>query len=307
MKGIFFTAITFLIFFSIILYVSIVNSANVERSSRISEKISAERIYYSWNNVRDHLFTVLGINVTEDHQANSTQINETLPAGIDVKNFLGLYQEFINRTYRDKAFDIHFENPGGQPIDLSTLDPKTFFNILPMGVNYSYCGGGPGTPCQFGQNELFIYADDTNFSYVKNVTVYLKLLNDTLNCKPITGVPQDCEKWTGGTPSPTPNCSPHCLNLTMSIEGNDSKIYNFTEHYFDLDRPSGYADNVKLGTSAAGIDISVGPLPVVLNIKLHNTEADSSVTITFNSTDFYVNIATILNVTSDFGRKVSGL
>ena len=63
MKGLFFTAITFLIFLSILTYIYVAVNNNIEKSKMVADKISAQRIYYTWHDVSDDVTKLLNVNL----------------------------------------------------------------------------------------------------------------------------------------------------------------------------------------------------------------------------------------------------
>jgi len=303
MKGVYFTIITFVIFLGILVYVNVITGSNMETSRLVTEKISAERIFYTWRAVDDHIEDVLNISVVKDN--DTAIINDTLPAIQDVQNFLKLYQRFVNQTYRDPTIDIRFEDYNGNEIDLSAMDPQTLFIIEPMNIRYNYP--------DFGKNRLFVNADPSNFSFIDSINLYIKMKNVFFDCKPPRpDSPKDCEQWTPDNTLPDCSGMKYCLNFDLTFEDANTtvtKLYNFNAKYFNVESPKKSVVNlpVRNETASFTIKIEVGPLPTVIDIDLHNVQVDTSMEIDLNTTDFYINLASILNVSTVFGKKVDNL
>jgi len=303
MKGIFFTIITFMIFLGMITYITVITNSNIQRSNLTGERISANRIYYTWKSVSDNMKHVLNVYVAKLN--DSAEINDTLPANKDfLMNFLKLYQQFINQIYRDPTIDIRFEDSNGNEVDLSTLDPKTLFQIKPMNVNYGYL--------DYGKNELFVKSSTQNFSFIKKLDLFIDLKNVFFNCNyTVTSGPDRCNKWSPDNSKTSCSGIEYCLNLNLTFKDVNGNIFNFPEKYFDIGGSKFSKANldVKNITSSYFIIIEVGPLntETVLHINLQNVQTNTSTKIQFNTTDFYINLASILNVSTVFGKKVDNL
>lgn len=303
MKGVFFTMITFVIFISILTYMNVVTESNIERSAITAERISAERIYYTWKAVDDHIEDILNISFFKNN--DTAKINDTLPATQDIEDFLKLYQQFINQSYEDPTIDIRFENYDGDEIDLSTMDPQTLFVIEPMKINYSYP--------DFGKNRLFIKTDPSNFSFIDSIKLYIKMKNVYFDCSPpMPDSPKECEKWSPDNTLIDCSGVSYCLNFDLTFEDANTtvtKIFNFVANYFDVGSPKKSVVNlpVRNETASFTIKVEVGPLPTVIDIDLHNVLVDTSIEMDLNTTDFYINLASILNVSTVFGKKVDDL
>jgi len=313
MKGIFFTIITFLIFLGMITYITVITNSNIQRSNLTGERISANRIYYTWKSVSDNMKYVLNVYTTKVN--DTAEINDTIPATISIRDFLKLYQQFINQTYRDPTIDIRFEDSGGNEVDLSTLDPQTLFQIKPMNILYSYP--------DFGKNEVFIRATPNNFSFIKKVDIYIEMKNVYFDCD--IYAPGDCNQWSPDTHVPSCTGIQYCINLNLTFKDANqttTKIFTFPEHFFDIggtkkSKTKTGSFKVRNETAAFSIPIQVGPLGsseicgssncIVLDIDLHNVKADTFMKIQFNTTDFYINLASILNVNTLFGKKVDNI
>ena len=311
MKGIFFTIITFMIFLGMITYITVITNSNIQMSNLIGERISANRIYYTWRSVSDNMKYALNAYVNKIN--DTAEINDTLPATSNIVDFLKLYQQFINQTYRDPTIDIRFEDSAGNEVDLSTLDPKTLFQIKPMNINYGYLS--------FGKNEVFIRSTPSNFSFIKKIDLFLKMKNVYFDCDTTLSPPSsdDCNKW-----APYKSCVPgslYCLEFNLTFQDVNSIIFNFPEHYFDVSSTNSANLNVKNVTGAFSVPIQVGPLGtsdicpspppfskcIVLDVDLHNVQVDTFTKVQLNTSDFYINLASILNVSTVFGKKVDNI
>jgi len=295
MKGMFFTAITFLIFLAILTYVHASVYNNVEASRTVAYKISAQRIYYSWLDVSDDVNTMLNVNLYRDKEL--LQINDSLPATEDIEDLLDLYQEFINQKYKDPTIEINFENIDGNRINLSDMSPDSLFTIKPMNIVYSYP--------DYGKNELIIESDPSNFSFIDNIDVYIKLKNVEFDCNYTdSGAPDYCGKWAPDASVSSCSGVTNCLTLNLTFEDSNNNIFNFEENYFDVDSRSTNNLGVKNVTANYFIKTHVGSLDTVLHIDLQNVILESTINIKFNTTDFYIDLPSILNVTTPFAKKV---
>lgn len=295
MKGMFFTAITFLIFLAILTYVHASVYNNVEASRTVAYKISAQRIYYSWLDVSDDVNTMLNVNLYRNKEL--LQINDSLPAKENIQDLLDLYQEFINQKYKDPTIEINFEDIDGNRINLSDMSPDSLFTIKPMNIVYSYP--------DYGKNELIIESDSSNFSFIDNIDVYIKLKNVEFDCNYTHSNASDyCGKWAPDNSVSSCSGVTNCLTLNLTFEDSNNNIFNYEENYFDVDSTSTSNLAVKNVTANYFIKTQVGPLNTVLHIKLQNVMVDSTVNIKFNTTDFYIDLPSILNVTTPFAKKV---
>jgi len=284
MKGVFFTIITFVIFLSILTYINVITESNIERSVITAERISAERIYYTWRAVDDHIEDVLNITFVKDN--DTAKINDTLPAIQDIQNFLKLYQQFINRTYRDPTIDIRFEDSDGNEIDLSTADPQTLFIIEPMNIEYKYP--------DYGKNQLFVVVDPSNFSFIKEIDLQIE----------VSG-------YFNTSMQPNPKFCPatYCLNFNLEIKNEtDSWIYPYNQ--LDIDFSNWIT--VDVGTQVTAIRIETGDIDpgnrvIHVDIIKSGFVINTNMEIKLNTTDFYINLASILNVSTVFGKKVDNL
>jgi hypothetical protein len=299
MKGVFFTAITFIIFLGVLAYILTITSSNVERGTLATERISANRIYYTWKSVHDNFEGLL--NISSIKNGSTAVFNDSLPAVMDIKNMLWVYQNFIEEFYNDGTMSVRFEDPSGNPVDLNDTEPK--ITIKPMNINYSWP--------DYGKNRLFIKVDESNFSFIENVSIYFEMKNVDLFCRPIDPLgPSDCDKWSPDRSVAT--CSGaefNCLTLNLSFEDQQDRVFNSAKHYFNLDDPSGSSLHLKVKNDTANydIDVKIGPLPLVIDIQLKNTLVDTDTKLKLNTTEFYINYAAILNVTTPYGKMVGNL
>jgi hypothetical protein len=283
----------------IVAFLSVSANTNIERSAITAEHISSQRIYYSWNDIRDNFADLINASATK--KGNIAEINDTLPSLLDIKSMLGYYQLFIEEYFEDGSIEIRFEDGSGNEINLEDLDDDPKIILKPMYINYSWPS--------FGKNQVFIQSSPENFSYIERVDLYIKLKNSYFDCDPEE--PGDCNKWNPDNSVPSCVGITYCLDLNLTFEDSNGDIFNYPEHYFDIDdnppKKSTTNLNIRNATANYGIFIQVGPLPLVLNIDLHNAETDSYTKLILNTTEFYINYPAVLNVTTPFGRKVDFL
>jgi hypothetical protein len=285
MKGIYFTIITFVIFLGILVYVNVITGSNMETSRLVTEKISAERIFYTWKAVDDHIEDVLNISVVKDN--DTAIINDTLPAIQDIQNFLKLYQQFVNQTFRDPTIDIRFEDYNGNEIDLSTTDPQTLFIIEPMNIEYKYP--------DYGKNQLFVEVDPSNFSFIEGIDLIIE----------VSG-------FFNTSIKPNPKLCPatYCLNLNLEII-NETDSWTYPYNQLDIEYSNWIT--VDIGTQETAIRIETGDINPPSNRVIHvdiiksGFVINTNMEIDLNTTDFYINLASILNVSTVFGKKVDNL
>ena len=284
-----------------IAYFATVATSSIEKANFVNEKIAAQRIFYTWMGVADNFQALINISIVK----NETQVefNDSLPATEDkIKNMLDRYQKFIDQYIEDPTIAIRCEDANGNEVNLNQTQSKIV--IKPMNINYSWPN--------YGKNKLFIEIEPVNFSYVSNISIYVKLKNVDFNCKPpIPGASQDCEKWNPDNSVDDCTGIEYCLYLNLTFEDQAGRVFTFSEGKFNVDNsPSKKSvDNLNVIniTSPYAIDIEVGPLPTVINIDLHNTLVDTSTKLNLTTSEFYMDIAARLNVTSVFGKKVDWL
>jgi hypothetical protein len=288
--------ITFLIFLAILTYVYVIINVNIEKSTSVAEKISTQRIFYTWKDVSEDVSSLLNINL--DKNDTFLEINDTLPATKNIGSLLDIYQEFTKQIYGDPTIEVNFEDIDGNRINLSEMEnSEDVFNIEPMNIVYTYP--------DFGKNELIIKVDESNFSFIENVSIFVKLKNVEFDCNYTHSVAPDyCGKWSPDNSVPSCSGVTNCLTLNLTFEDSNNIIFNLEEKYFDVDSRSTNNLNVKNVTGNYFIKSHVGGLPSVVHIDLQNVFIDTTTDIYFNTSDFYINLPSILNVTTPFGRKV---
>lgn len=281
MKGMFFTIVTFLIFFSVMSYVYIVVNNNIESTKFVAEEISAQRIYYSWKDVSEDINSFLEVSLSKDN--NILQINDTLPSIEDIASVLDLYQGFVEQIYEDPTIDIDFEDLTGSKTNLSDIDPQSLFTIEPMNIEYKYP--------DFGKNQLFIEVDPTNFSFIERIDLIIE-------------VPGYFNISTSPNPKECP--ATYCLNYSLTVTNS---THEWVYPYMQLDVDFNAWITIDVGAAETAIRINTGdinPGNTVLNLDIIKSDFNINTTmdIEFNTSDFYINLPTILNVSTPFGKKV---
>ena len=283
MKGFIFTLTVFLIIMSFVLSSGISNVLAVERKSFTNEMISAQRIFYTWKAVSNNLGNIL--NVSSEKVNDTVTFNDTLPAENDIGNLLGDYQEFIRKYYEDPTIKIRFEDPTGTEVQLNQTESNIL--IKPMNIEYSWP--------DYGKNELFIKVDPSNFTFIDQIDMYLRVapaIKDNINN--INWAPyKSCNQNTV-----------YCLRFNLTVT-DGSKTWISDKKEFDLD----FQSSVKVGltgepSSDFFIRATVGQLPVVVNVDMLNANVTSSTKLKLTTEEFYINYLARINVTTDFGQKV---
>lgn len=291
MKGILFTITIFLIFIGVVTYAVTVASITIEKSNLITEKVSAQRIYYTWKGIADDVIHLLNLTVSRNN--SMVEFNDTLPANPQTKieDMLSWYQMFLEEYVEDGTIEVRFENADGEKVDLKN-DTDSVVVIKPMNIKYRWDN--------YGKNQLFIEVDPSNFSYINNIDLYIKLKNVYFNCDPEEQ--GSCNKWAPY--KPCTNSTTYCLKFNLTFEDMYNDVYNFPEKLFDVDKMSVANLDVKNVTAPFFIKIQVGSLPTVINIDLKSVMVDTSTKINLTTTDFYINMLAKLNVSTPFGKKV---
>lgn len=300
MRGIFYTAITFLIVSSLIFYIFFISLTNVGRSNVITRELSAQRVYYAWRSVQDNFGDVLGVKVGKDGYIAS--FNDSLPADIDILSLFNALDVFIQNYYQDETLQMRFEDPDGNKVNLSAfMKDKPVIPIKPMNINY---GWG-----DWGKTRLHIVVDTSNFSYIDKLDMYIKLKNVQFACNwNHQGSPGDCDYWTPDKHVESCDGVQYCLEFNLTYEDSNRVVVNFVYHYFDVSKQSVNNLNVKHGNeSSFFIKTQVGALPTLLDIDLKDVEVDTFTKFYLTTTDFYISYAAKFNVTSDFAKRIDWL
>lgn len=298
MKGIMFTLTVFIIMTLAIAYFALFSSSSIDETNFINENLASQRIFYTWKGIDDNFQNILEIKLGK--VGSSAEFNDTLPSTVDKLNSaLTRYQQFISQYINESTISARFEDTSGQETTLE-YSKNAQITIKPMNINYTWPTNG--------KNQVTIVADPSNFHYIQNVTLFINMSNVKIACYPTDpGAPQPCEKWA---PNNTVNSCigiDYCFNLTLAFNDSDGKTYKFVSKYFDVSNKGSDDLNVKNITSSFAISIQVGPLPLVLNINLHNTEVKTYAKLNLTTEDFYIDFPTKLNVSSAFGTKVDFL
>ncbi len=291
MKGLLYTVSVFLIMLGIVAYIFTVTGTNLDKSKAIADKVSAERVYYAWRGTQDSFQNIM--NITPNKNDDIAEFNDTLPAPKDIRTQLNNYQNFIKNYYSDPTISVRFEDTAGTEITLGNLPPQVA--ISPMNIVYSWPS--------FAKKELDINVDPANFSYIKNVTLYLKMKNAFFDCT------NTCTDWD-------PNWQPcgntqYCLKVNLTVEDKNGVVKPYPQYEFDVNRV--WTNNLPIKNethTGLFLKIQFGDLTpggTVMHIDLKDTQVDTSTKIGLNTTDFFINYPAKLNVTTDFARKVDWL
>ena len=293
MKGIFFTLTIFLVFMGIIAYLAVYSNTNVQNYQSLADKASAQRTFYYWRAVDSTLSNVLNVSLGKVN--NTAEINDTLPAPIDINDQLNGLGKFIDQYYKDSSVDIYFEDGTGNRMNITALQPKIV--IQPLNINYTWQ--------DFGKNVVNIESSPDSSNAIQNVTELIKLKNVIFGCNTTTTTgPDRCNKWSPDGSVGSCSGVDHCLNLNLTFIDSNNVVFNYPESMFDIDRKSTTNLDVVNGTSAFSITIQVGQLNTLLNIDLHNVQADTGIKLILNTSQFSINYPAKLAVVTPYSRKI---
>lgn len=284
MKSILYTISTFFIMLGVVAFLTVTASTNIERGATTTEQISSQRIYYYWNDIRDNFADLL--NVSAEKKDSTAQINDTLPAELDIKSMMDHYQSFIEDYFEDGTIEIRFEDGEGNEINLEDLDDDPKIMIKPMNINYSWPS--------FGKNEMFLRSTPENFSFIERI-IYTVVVDHSFN--------------TSMKPNPKVCPAEYCLDFLFTVKNSTfTWVYPYRRLDIDFDNwieveVAGEPQVVRVETG----DIKPGEKVLHIKIIKSGYVADTYLDIIFNTTEFYINYPAVLNVTTPFGRKVDYL
>ena len=269
----------------IILYIQNFSTEQSADLSRMAQSLVSEKVAHTWSDIRDDIYKTTNLLVTKEN--NSATFYDSLPTTQDISNLLHLYGLFVKTYYQTPDLAINFISPTGQAMDLGNIPPT--ITILPFNIQYYYPS--------WAKRELFISAPVDNISAITQVTMSINLSNANIDCRPVNpSSSQDCDSV-----SPYSDCKPgtaHRLYLNLSFSDYLGKYFNLPENCFDLDKHSTENLNVKNGSGNYFIKVLIGSLPNVVDVQLQNTQINSTTSIILNTTDFYINYLSQLQVSA---------
>lgn len=280
MKGLLHTVSIFLIFLGLVAYVNIINQSTTKTNAGVSEKISAERIFYAWSGVHRNIGNIMNISSSKDEYI--TEINDTLPAERDIDEMLDDYGRFIDKYLKDETMDIYFDDGYGNRVEPEDMESNLV--IKPMNISYSWT--------DWSKREMLL--STYNNGFIKNISLFMKITNTKLLNDTTAIIWEPYKNCRSGYP---------CLNFYLTVSDGEKTISS-TQTTFDLSRSS---KTEIYGINGGWIRIRIGPWfnpDDVIRIELQNINITTSTKLILNATEFYISYPTKLAVVTDFARKV---
>ncbi|HLE07629.1 MAG TPA: hypothetical protein VI933_03315 [archaeon] len=284
MKGVLYTLVTYLILVGLLAYT--VSTANTfyEHEKIVSEKISAEKVFHSWNSIAKNIAGLLNISaVKKDYTLTLT---DTLPSDGGISSVLQNYESFLKTYYDDSIILYRFEDASGNIISLQNIDSK--ISIIPTNLNYSWPN--------FGKNSGKFESDAGGLKYVKRINMTIFVSPEIRDLSTIS--------WSGykACVQGTTDCL--IFNLTVT---DGTKTWVSDRDNFDLK----FQAQLKMDLGAAGSPnwarVTIGKIPSLINLDMQNSNITQTSNIVFNTTDFFINYPSKLNVSNVFAKKVDWL
>ncbi|MFH0830381.1 MAG: hypothetical protein V1887_04460 [Candidatus Aenigmatarchaeota archaeon] len=290
MKGYVFTLTTFLIFMGLISYFSAFVTVAKERTTIVNDQIAAERTWRSWLSVASGVAEMANVSFTKSY--GTAEINDTLPAEKNVSGLLDLWQNAIKIYSNDASISNRFQDASGNEVELGS-NSLTNVMITPVGVNYTWPN--------WQKNQSTIRVTAADFANIERIDLNIRTkqtlaLPVNIWWQPNISNPSD-HICTGGTA--------HCLLLNLTVTDGTNR-WNSTGIRLDADKITAVEIDLQPG-SARMVNVTVGPLPNLLNVKTVSGTAHTNTKIVLNTASFYTNFMARLNVTSPFGRKVTAI
>ncbi len=284
MKGVLYTLMTFLILSVLLAYAASTASAFYEKEKLISEKISAERIFHAWNSVGKNLAGLLNISASKTDY--TFKITDTLPSSGDTVSILQNYETFLQNYFSDRIISYRFEDAGGNKISLQNMDSK--ISIKPWNINYSWPN--------FGKNSGMFESDSSGLKFLKviNMTVFVSPGIRDLNS--IT--------WSGYK-----SCAAgadDCLIFNLTVT-DGAKTWVSSVDKFDLKFQAQLKVDLGTAGSPSWARATVGKIPTLINLDMQNSNITQTSSMIFNTTDFFINYPSKLNVSAAGIKKVDWL
>ena len=284
MRGILYTLMTYLILSVLLAYAASTASAFSEKEKLISEKISAERIFHAWNSVGKNLAGLL--NISAGKTDYTFKLTDTLPSSGDTISILQNYETFLQNYFSDGIISYRFEDSGGNKISLQNMDSK--ISILPWNINYSWP--------DFGKNSGVLESNSNGLKFLKvvNMTMFVNPVIRDLNSIAWSGY-KACDQSTTD-----------CLIFNLTItDGAKTWVSNVDK--FDLK----FQAQLKVDLGPAGgpnwARATVGKIPTLINLDMQNSNITQTSSMVFNTTDFFINYPSKLNVSAVGIKKVDWL
>jgi len=316
-RGIFFTIAMFSLL-SVLIFAIMAQRETVERSHQ--SFLLVEKATYAWHDISEDIRDVTDLNVTQlDKILN---INDVLPAEKDIAAVASGYASFIRANYTSPDLKVSFQTSEGEEItDFSCLgkkkcsDKNIQFSVLPFNITYGYPDWNKKLlEINCGQNGL-----PCSFAYVQWFNITINLTNSSFTCNP-----QAYNNCTSGDIEWSEfdkvfSCSgsnQECVNYSLRVIDASGRVYACPGVYGDdngntkkvncnsavLNWIDDKTANLVFKIPSCQLKLSFGKKGL-FKIKGDKDDNDcdpyvnTSVTFTFNTTNFTTNFASILVVT----------
>ena len=269
-KGLLFTAMTFLLVFSVVGLATVFSEVNLNTKGDVNVITSADKLAYAYESIKSRLPEAAGVKVYKN-EVNVT-FNDTIPRNTPIVQFLNQYGDFVEEKFEDPTLRVEFVDSSGNIIDWSVVDDIT---ISPFNITYVY----PNT----GKNSLEIrFINETELSHLERVELYVRangvLLQNATGWNP----QHDC-----ATPSPN-NVPPDCLPFRAIVtDVTGVNQWDSGERNFKMDQQSAVQHSIGTGWVRITVGHSGGD-DRILQVEISNAAAETSVRLIFDTDAFSV-------------------
>ncbi len=320
MRGLVFSTLTILLF-SLLLATALFQAASFQNAGLTV----AKKVVFTWDDVQEDLLHLTGLNVVKDE--TNLSIGDVIPPTDPVATSLQAYNTFIQDYYKEKNYEVAILDADGTPITnfdcfgKVSCPGKVVFTIRQFNITYEYpdwsknqldivCKSGSSPPC--------------NFAYVQNFSLKFNFSTINFSCYP--SVWNNCTSsdidWgqydkVFGPGACTGNEACLLKNYSIMLIDGKNKVYYCPGVYGD---DSGNTKGVNcpatvfnwLDSSIATLVVKASPCWIKMEFgdggrfRLKGTQPNSDsdcsfalsseVNMTFNTTDFVIDIPAMLRV-----------
>ncbi|MBI4399215.1 hypothetical protein HY570_00560 [Candidatus Micrarchaeota archaeon] len=303
-KGFIFTIVTLLLFLILLTLAISIKSSSLEQSEATKQLSTARKVILAWQDITEDFTTAFGIRI----QRNGTQLTiyDTLPASGGGLEYLRRYFNFSRDFYSTGEIDITFLDSNNNTINISSISSDIV--ILPFGITYTYPDAG--------HREREILCPEENCSAVSYMNYQYNYTNATFDCNPLNCTCHKVSMGGCGTGTPDYNWAPNqlillclpgdnsCINFSLTMTDSLNRSYQCPGLYcpytaFTRDKKSTLSVQMTPCWFELQIGGNDGDNQVLEEVRLHepgspntlcSTITNTSVTFTFNTTNYTINI-----------------
>ncbi|HEV8289987.1 MAG TPA: hypothetical protein VGQ00_03495 [Candidatus Norongarragalinales archaeon] len=209
-RGVFFT-LAALLLFSILLSWWAVAASSMSREDALERLATGRKLNYAWWDVAEDVQRFA--NVTLLQYNNTLEIQDHLPAVIDVQDFLKAYSRFVgNRTARE--LNVSWLDAADRPINLEDVISKIL--IQSVGFNYTWT--------DWGKRSLIISCPAANCTALTQLDLSYNLTNFTFDYPPDLAHQNDYDWSPDAMKNQCPGST--CINFTLYVRDGNNSVYS---------------------------------------------------------------------------------